>query len=352
MERMQEFVDCIFYEVWCNAPAHGAFSLSLFDCNQDLKEVMEAFYYSDAKGADFFYGHVERIYNLFAALEPAQIDQFRQWYRGNNDLENVCANDPSRPLARYADLSPTYEVLSQQLASFFKGLYSKSLLGLAPLKTKIGDIDDHYQAFVKENSAGKCPFCGIADLQGEYHSTREAYDHYLPKGLYPFNSINFRNLVPACHHCNSSYKTSKDPAYTPKDPAGTLHRRRFFYPYSSSRYSINIGIDLKKADLDRMKPEDLNLQFGPEELSEEIEAWNDVYGIKERYIAKCLSPDAKDWLEQLRILNHEYGVPPKGFIKSIREQTERSQLSNSNFLKLAFLEGCERAGIFEPLEVV
>ncbi len=27
-------------------------------------------------------------------------------------------------------------------------------------------------------------------------SNPEAYDHYLPKSLYPFNSINFRNLVP------------------------------------------------------------------------------------------------------------------------------------------------------------
>lgn len=106
-------------------------------------------------------------------------------------------------------------------------MYSQSLLDLAALRAKIGDIDDHYQTFVQTNKAGKCPFCGINDLLGEYHSKREAYDHYLPKALYPFNSINFRNLVPACHHCNSSYKTSKDPAYTQKTPPGQFSAAPF-----------------------------------------------------------------------------------------------------------------------------
>ena len=61
-------------------------------------------------------------------------------------------------------------------------------------------------------------------MKGTHHSKREAYDHYLPKVLYPFNSINFRNLAPACHECNSTYKLGKDPAH---NPAG---RRKAFNP--------------------------------------------------------------------------------------------------------------------------
>jgi hypothetical protein len=34
-----------------------------------------------------------------------------------------------------------------------------------------------------------------------------------------------------------------------------------------------------------------------------------VYGIDERYKAKCCGPDAKDWLEQLRILR-DHGITP------------------------------------------
>ena len=220
MEKMQEFIDFIFFEVWCKAPASGPFGLNLFDANAELREVMEAFYYDDSTGADFFYGHVERIYGLFSVLTAGPVSQFQQWYQGNNDLEKVCAKDPTVQLARYADIAVGHKELGEQLAAFFKGLYSQ--LGLAPLRAKIGDIGDHYKTFAKTNKVGKCPFCGINDLLGEYHTKREAYDHYLPKALYPFNSINFKNLVPACHHCNSSYKTSKDLAYTPKDPAGTV----------------------------------------------------------------------------------------------------------------------------------
>jgi len=50
METMQAFIDFIFHEVWCKAPTSGPFGLNLFDANAELREVMEAFYYSDAQG--------------------------------------------------------------------------------------------------------------------------------------------------------------------------------------------------------------------------------------------------------------------------------------------------------------
>ena len=47
---------------------------------------MEDFSSSDTQGAVFFYNHVEKI--LFvSSLTEVQIDQFKQWYQGNNDLE-------------------------------------------------------------------------------------------------------------------------------------------------------------------------------------------------------------------------------------------------------------------------
>jgi hypothetical protein len=84
----------------------------LCDANAELREVMEAFYYSDAQGADFFYGHVERIYGLFSTMTVVQINQFQQWYQGNNDLEKVCANDPATHLARYADIAVNHKNLA------------------------------------------------------------------------------------------------------------------------------------------------------------------------------------------------------------------------------------------------
>jgi len=347
MEKMQEFINFIFFEVWCQAPGNGPFSLDLFHGNDELKELMKSFHYSDTQGADFFNGHVERIYGLFAALIPAQIDQFKQWYQANNDIEKICANAPALHIARYTDIQTVHPILSEELATFFKGLYSQKLLGLAALRDKIGKIDDHYKNFMQANTIGKCPFCGITDMQGIYHTKREAYDHYLPKALYPFNSINFYNLVPACHHCNSSYKTSHDPAFTSKDPAGAIHRRKFFYPYANPGHQIEIKISLKKTDVDHFEPGDIDLTFGPIALNEEIETWKDIYGIEERYKAKCCSEsDGKYWLTQVLDEWREDGRQPANFLTSLARQTDRSPFADNNFLKKAFLEGCNEAGLF------
>ncbi len=341
MDKLQSFIDFIFFEVWCKAPGNGDFRLELFDANADLKELIEAFYYGNTKDGDFFYGHVERIYSLFAALLPPQIEQLKQWYQANNDIEKVCANDAAVQIARYADITAIYPDLSKQLASFFKDLWP--LPDVAALRDKIGKIDEHYDAFMKVNTNGKCPFCGLSDIKGMHHTKREAYDHYLPKGLYPFNSINFRNLAPACHECNSTYKLRKDPAHN------TAGRRKIFYPYVTSGHGIEITIDLGALDIDRLDPADIQLTFGPAAVHEEIETWKDVYGIDERYKAKCCGSDAKDWLEQVRILHDTHGIAPAASLATVQQQTEKDPVANSNFLKKAFLEACQRAGLFDVI---
>ncbi|MEF8746832.1 MAG: HNH endonuclease [Candidatus Accumulibacter propinquus] len=348
MERMQEFIDFIFREVWCRAPIGLVFHPDLFDGNPDLKEVMSEFGFSatTAERGKAFYKDVKAIYELFARLSPQEIDQFKQWYQGNNDLEKVCANDPAAQIARYADIDPAHPQLGGKLSAFFKGLYP-SMLGLAPLRAKIGDIDDHFKTFMQTNRAGKCPFCGINDLLGEYHSKRDAYDHYLPKALYPFNSINFHNLVPACHHCNSSYKTSKDIAFTQRDPARLVHRRKAFYPYSGIHHTIDVTVDLKNADLYHLKPEDVELQFGPSTFADEIETWKDVYAIEQRYKAKCCGDyDGKYWLMQILDEWRADNRPPADYLTTLARQASRYPFAECNFLKKAFLDGCERIGLF------
>jgi hypothetical protein len=345
MEKMQEFIDFIFFEVWCTAPIGLTFDLELFEKEPDLIEVLSSFGFTanaPERGKQF-YKDIKAIYELFSPLTPEQIDQLKQWYRANNDIEKVCANAPAVQIARYADITAIHPDLSEQLAAFFKGLYSHQLLDLAVLRKKIGQIDEHYQAFMQANTTGKCPFCGLGDIKGVHHTRREAYDHYLPKALYPFNSINFRNLAPACHECNSTYKLSKDPA---QNGAG---RRKAFYPYTTGAHGIEITIDLNTPDFDRLTPADIQLTFGPAASYEEIETWKEVYGIDERYKAKCCDGDAKDWLEQLRILRDAHGITPDASLATVQQQTAKAPVANSNFLKQAFLEGCQRAGLLEAI---
>lgn len=345
MEKMQEFIDFIFFEVWCTAPIGLTFDLELFEKEPDLREVLSSFGFTanaPERGKQF-YKDIKAIYELFSPLTPEQIDQLKQWYRANNDIEKVCANDPAVQIARYTDITAIHPDLSEQLATFFKGLYSHQLLDLAALRKKIDQIDEHYQAFMQTNSTGKCPFCGLGDIKGVHHTRREAYDHYLPKALYPFNSINFRNLAPACHECNSTYKLSKDPA------CNAAGRRKAFYPYTTSAHDIEITVDLNSPDTDRLTPADIQLTFGPAAVHEEIETWKEVYGLDERYKAKCCGGDAKDWLEQVRILLDTHGIAPEASLATFQQQTARAPVANCNFLKLAFLEGCQRAGLLEAI---
>lgn len=273
-------------------------------------------------------------------MTAAQINQFQQWYQGNNDLEKVCANDPATHIARYADIDVNHKDLAIQLGTFFKGLYSQSLLGLVALRKKIGGIDDHYQAFVQTNKAGKCPFCGIGDIKGEHHSKREAYDHYLPKALYPFNSINFRNLVPACHECNSTYKLSKDPAH---NPAG---RRKAFYPFAAAAQTIDIQVALQHSDIENLKPADVQMQFGPAASSEEIETWKDVYGVEERYKAKiCGENDGKYWLTQVLDECQAYDKQPADILAMRAQQAQSRPYADCNFLRKPFLDACQQTGV-------
>src|SRR5690349_11448391 len=89
MEKMQAFIDFIFYEVWCKAPIGLEFGPDLFEKSPDLREVMSIFGFSAGapERGKRFYKDVKEIYQLFAALPAKEIDQFKDWYRANNDVE-------------------------------------------------------------------------------------------------------------------------------------------------------------------------------------------------------------------------------------------------------------------------
>lgn len=360
MEKMQSFIDFIFFEVWCKAPIGEKFNLDLFAANPDLKEVMSAFGFAEKAPTHgkAFYKNTKAIYELFAQLSPADIKQFKKWYWGNNDLKKVCANNPAAHLVRYTDITAHHPLLSAQLDAFFKSIYS-DVLGLAAIKAKIGDIKNHYHTFAQTNQLDTCPFCGLSNLLGPDHDPREAYDHYLPKAIYPFNAVNFHNLMPACHHCNSSYKGSKDPARTPKTPSSGQIRRRFFYPFSTQPWHIDLKVHLHHADATHLRHSDIDLKFGPAELTEQIDTWKDVYGIDGRYRAKLCGPGAKAWamevLDEWRWYNEsdgKGGKTPQAYLRDVARHTERAAYTNINFLKLGFLQACEAAGAFREVDEV
>ncbi|MFO7556805.1 MAG: hypothetical protein R6W88_16520 [Desulfobacterales bacterium] len=346
MEKMQEYIDFIFHEVWCKAPWQ-TYDISLFDGKDDLREIIKDLHNTEPKSADFFIKGIQLIFSEFSQLYSFDIQRLKYWYKANNDIKAICQKDNKSLPIRYKKLETCfrgkYRLLSNLLYNFCKDLYSDNFLSLKIISSKIGTIDDHHNRFTEVNKQGKCPFCGINDVKGNYRSKRDAYDHYLPKGRYPFNSINFKNLAPACHECNSTYKLGRDPLYD-----ATERRRKSFYPYQTSPYAIELEIALNSPDWTSIKPDDVFLTTGPEEIREEINTWLDVYGIEERFKAKCCGEnDGKYWIEQVLDEWKEEGKTSDEFLSTLARHAKSKPYGEANFLKKPFLEACRRSGLFD-----
>jgi hypothetical protein len=171
---------------------------------------------------------------------------------------------------------------------------------------------------------------------------RDAYDHYLPKATYPFNSINFKNLAPTCHSCNSSYKSVTDPL---------SYNTKVFYPFSETKHKLNISISIHSRNWQALKPKDLKLEIGPEELKDQINAWKDIYGIDERYKDLCCAEsDGHYWITQVFDECENDGKTPLEMYSTLKRQATERPFAQNNFLKKPFIEACHQAGLFDVIE--
>jgi hypothetical protein len=350
MEMMQEYLDFIFYDVWCQAQGKEYDIEELFSGNNALKTMITKLHTSEVQGADFFLTGLQQIFEDFKHLSDLQIEDLKQMYRANNDIEGVCSGCDHRMPATYADIDNISKDLSKHFKAFYKNIYSQSFLSLKSVRDRIGEIDNHYYDFMAENTQGKCPFCGISDIKGIYHSKREAYDHFLPKDKYPFNTINFHNLAPACHDCNSSYKLACDPLLHSKNPltSSSGERRKAFYPYSTNTYTIELKVSLNVSDWAELTPDEIEVDAGPDQIKNEIDTWLDVYGIEERYKAKCCAEnDGKGWIREIVDESINYGQAPMQYLEGKLKTASNQPWVDNNFLKKTFLEACRSNGVFD-----
>jgi hypothetical protein len=334
-------MDHLFLMVWCEAD--GPFDIEKL--HPKLKEIIEEIYYDPKITKDHLYGPIQEIYNLFLSIKKGRRRALKKWYVNNNDIKQLCAGAADCKPLHYALLKKINKDISPKIEKFFKSLFT-DIIKLKPVWSRIGKIDDHYKHFIAVNDEGKCPFCGLHDLKNQYHERREAYDHYLPKDIYPFNAINFHNLSPMCHECNSSYKTVKDPLYN------SGKRRKAYYPYADEIDPPELTIDLKETDIDALEPSDIDIDVSLAAHQEEVDTWLDVFGIEERYKATCLARQyGKSWVAQAV---DEYDIAkaslPGGFTRQDWQKylivaAKSSPFTDGNFIKAAFLEGCQQAGI-------
>jgi hypothetical protein len=338
---MHAFVVYIFAKVWCKAPGHD-YSIDLFRGLISLYSIMEQLDREDKAGAEkgagaFFYRHVNEIFTEFKSLKPEEIKNFRKQFLTNNNIKALCEGR----LSPYRYPEGLITPLQAKIKKFFSELYGSGFFTLNVVKDNIGtDLRNHYKIFAKKNSMPCCPFCGLQPMDTEYDPTREAYDHFLPSSVYPFNSVNFKNLAPACYKCNSQNKGAKDPLLS-KDGI----ERRAFYPYSLQNHDIQISLRFLSNGLTPTEKTQIQVELTCPGYEEEIATWDSIYKIKERFSAKCCStPATNAWINRVLIECHNYGRSPKEALEAELLACAVSPWVDASFLKAAYLQELDRVG--------
>jgi len=351
IEKFQRYCNFLFLKVWL--PAKGKFSSAKLRGFPELQKIYERLHYEDSKGAQFFNGHIEMIFNHFLPLSKTERKKMKKWYLINNKIEALCCDKRIIPKS-YKSLEKKYPDLTKHVKSFYSKLYdTESPFTLAAF----GDLKkikaNHYGKFIDLNFGGHegiCPFCGINSIKGNDHTKLEAYDHYLPKGTYPFNSINFRNLSPACHECNSSYKHEKDPTRNLDPIVKNRVRRKSFYPYSKRKPSIDINIGFNKYH-DKLTKGEITITFNSTE-KEQVESWDETYGITERYKAKLLGDfSGRAWYDKfengIHIARKKYNpnLTYAEWAQDLIDECDENPLVDMQFLKKPFFQECLRTHV-------
>jgi hypothetical protein len=340
LERLQAWMTHLVKEVWCKPQQR--FSIGLLD-PEFQKVVRES--KRNAKSQDYLWKPIKTIYNICRdKLTPAQRADFAKWFDNNNDIEGLCSGRQGVSPVTYKMIAQIDPLLASKLEEFCTNLWSE-VRKRKPVSDRLGTLADHFREFRKANRTAVCPFCGIARIEGIFSSIQEDYDHYLPKGTYAFNAVSMKNLAPICDKCNKKYKLQHDP----------LHRqgvrRKAFYVFSTEASGIELCITLVPTNGAPIKPqslcpENIKLDISAPGREEELEGWKEIFKIENRYKDLCCEGDTGGsyWLEQVLGEMKYEGKTPAEALATIRRAATASKWADANFLKLPFLDGCQKAG--------
>jgi hypothetical protein len=213
------------------------------------------------------------IYNHIKNWNQVDKTNLCSLIRDSNEIQNICEGNYAPPtLDRHST------GLNKLLRDLFLDLYNQVLDGDGFREKYTTTLRTHFDDFSKLNSdITLCPICGIGELKKHTDLSRDQYDHYLPKSLYPFSSVNFKNLVPICIDCNSpTVKGSKD-------VVAVSTNQRLFFLYDSTHRGITVTFLIT---VDNINPENIQWQISftnPDNKNDEIESWKTIYNIDGRY---------------------------------------------------------------------
>jgi len=212
------------------------------------------------------------LYKHVSSLSAAERQSFCQRVIQSNHIEIICRGE-YRPEA-IAD-KPTG--INKIMKDLFLDLYNQVLDGEPFRDNAHTTLRDHFNQFSNANKdITLCPICGIGELKKSQDEFRDQYDHFLPKSLYPFSSINFYNLVPCCIDCNSlAIKGDRDTI--------AISTGKLFFPYDDSHKGISLVVRVRYDNPETEKIDWELIFSSPDNKNDEIESWKTIYSIEERY---------------------------------------------------------------------
>lgn len=324
IQQLQSFVNYIMLEVVLRAKKMPDPTFSVRLVIPKYEGIIRAV------NAKYILDPISNMYIDSKKLDRFHLKILRKAVLENNRIEELC--DGNFMPVRYKYLNTVFtqdfeKDMLENINTFCAKLYEKCLY-LAPIYNMFGKINEYHDLLVQDDD--RCHFCGNTSLETKYEPVRNAFDHYLAKQTYPFVSVNFKNLVPACYACNSLYKKSKDVLLKGEK------RVKAFYPYTNQSYSIQVTIKFKKGKVysKNVKPSDFDLECTCVGYQEQVDTWMRIYDIKKQYKAKCCSSTYKAYLTSIY---DDVKIKGMSIDDSLRHYEDNID-NDMNFLKVAFFK--------------
>lgn len=325
IQKAQSFVNHVMLDVVFNAKKLTA---PTFDSTLVLPKYRGLI---DNINADYIRTPLSAAYLICKNLGRKEIKLLRTAVHNNNKIRELCNGD-LQPV-KYKQIEAINANLADAIKAFCNSLYDHCLV-LKPFYDQYEKIDAYYKHIVKRSKTCRC--CGLGPILTQFHTHRGALDHYLPKGIYPFSSLNFRNLVPICEYCNGKYKLSEDTLYIVKDKGKKTEsatRTVSFYPFSRTVHEVEIDIKFRKPYDSSIEPDDIDIELTCHANEEKVASWDRIFGIKENYKAECCTDEMRAYFEEQYIADKNFGQSHEEYIAKLKN----NKYGDANFLRIPFL---------------
>jgi hypothetical protein len=241
--------------------------------------------------------NLEAITLAYHGLLPNEKLVVQQAFQLNRNVQNLC-NDPTALPVKFDALPNGIRVLLKDFLTMLWENFPQNAL----LEGSCGTVQEHFNSFVASThqQALICPFCGLNKLKTSESINRDAYDHYIPKAFYPFISINFQNLFPICHECNSDEKKATDTLYN------GAARRQVFYPFDTTYLPNQLSISVTPTEAYnpinfKTLLYDINWAYTISlagNADPRLISWDEIFHIKRRYTENVLRYQT-EWYDEL-----------------------------------------------------